>query len=119
MRVLACADVKATFHRAFEELTDPLAAIAELKQHSQIDRILTSGGDDSWVNKLDRLARWQRAAIPEIELVIGGGTDEGVIRFMKPTGIHEFHVGTAVREGRKIDGPVRADRVCALAEMVR
>jgi copper homeostasis protein len=118
-RVLACApDVKATFHRAFEGLTDPLAAIAELKQHPQIDHILTSGGDDSWVNKLDRLAHWQRAASPEIELVVGGGTDEGVIRFLKPTGIHGFHIGTAVREGRKIDGPVLAHRVRDLAKLV-
>jgi copper homeostasis protein len=119
-RVLACAPgVKATFHRAFEELTDPLAAIAELKRHSQIDRILTSGGKDAWASKLDRLTAWQRAASPEIELVIGGGVDAEVIRFLMPANIREFHVGTAVRERQSIDGHVLADRVRELAELVR
>ena len=119
-RVLASApDVKATFHRAFEELIDPLAAIAELKQHPQIDRILTSGGDDPGASKVDRLIAWRRAAIPEIELVIGGGTDAEVIRLLMPIGIREFHVGTAARDGRRVDGAVRADHVRALAEMIR
>jgi copper homeostasis protein len=118
-RVLDCAPaVKATFHRAFEELTDPLAAIAELKQHPQIDRILTCGGYGSRDEWLVRLAAWQRATRPEIELVIGGGTDEEVIRRLKPRGIREFHVGTAVRQGQSIDGPILADRVRALADLV-
>jgi copper homeostasis protein len=136
-RVLTCApNVKATFHRAFEDLRDPLAAIAELKQHPQIDRILTSGGRAptskgapsskgassskvAWPGKLERLTAWQQAASPEIQLVIGGGTDAEVIRRLKPTLIREFHVGIAVREGRRIDGPVLAERVRALAAIVR
>jgi copper homeostasis protein len=118
-RVLGCApNIKATFHRAFEELTDPTGAIDELKRHPQIDRILTSGGSDSWARKLDRLAAWQRVAGPEIEPVIGGGTDEEAIRVLKPMGIREFHVGRAVRKGRRIDGPILTDRVRALAELV-
>ena len=119
-RVLACAPgVKATFHRAFEELTDPLAAIAELKRHSQIDRILTSGGKNLWTNKLDRLTAWQRAASPEIERVIVGGVDAEVIRLLMPANFREFHVGTAVRERQSIDGRVLADRVRELADLVR
>lgn len=118
-RVLECAPgVKATFHRAFEELADPLAAIAELKSHRQIDRILTSGGGE-WKSKLDRLLIWQQASRPEIELVIGGGTDEETIRLLKPAGIREFHVGSAVRDYRSIEGRVLADRVRTLAELVR
>jgi copper homeostasis protein len=118
-RVLGCApNIKATFHRAFEELTDPLVAIAELKRHPQIDRILTSGGSDSWASKLDRLAACQRAARPEIELVIGGGTDEEAIRLLKPMGIREFHVGRAVRARMRTDGPILIDRVRGLAMLV-
>ncbi|HMX28030.1 MAG TPA: copper homeostasis protein CutC, partial [Blastocatellia bacterium] len=38
-QVLAQApNLKATFHRAFEELADPLQAIAELKSYHQVDR---------------------------------------------------------------------------------
>jgi copper homeostasis protein len=118
-RVLRCApNIKATFHRAFEELTDPLAAIAELKRHPQIDRILTSGGSDSWASKLDYLTAWQQGARPEIELIIGGGTDEETVRLLKPAGIREFHVGRAVRADMKTDGPILIGRVRALAELV-
>jgi copper homeostasis protein len=118
-RVLASApNVKATFHRAFEELTDPLAAIAELKRHPQIDRILTSGGRDAWTSKLDRLSTWQRVCRPEIDLLIGGGTDKETIRLLKPAGIREFHVGRAVRAEMKTDGPILTDRIRSLAKLV-
>lgn len=119
-RILACApNLKATFHRAFEELDDPFRAIEELKRHRQIDRILTSGGEDSWRNKVDRFAAWQQAAQPEIEILVGGGTDAEVIKLMKPVGIREFHVGKAVREERKIDGAVVAKLVTNLALLLR
>ncbi len=116
-RVLACApNVRATFHRAFEELSDPLRAIAELKRHRQIDRILTSGGGDVWEDKRERFAVWQQAAQPEIEIMAGGGTDADVVNLLKPSGIREFHVGRAVREGNQIDGLVLSERVSMLAE---
>jgi copper homeostasis protein len=119
-RVLSSAPrLSATFHRAFEELHDPLAAIAELKRHPQIDRILTSGGSGSPDDKRDRLARWRAAAMPEIELVAGGGTDADTIRWLKPVGIREFHVGTAVRAGLATGGAVLVDRVRAVAEIVK
>ena len=118
-RVLSRAPrLKATFHRAFEELHDPLAAIAELKQHPQIDRILTSAGNGTPAEKLDRVRQWHAAALPDIDLVIGGGTDEETIRLLRPIGIREFHVGTAVRVGRAIDGAVCAKRVRQMAEML-
>src|SRR4051794_17484293 len=39
--------VRITFHRAFDSLRDPLAAIPRLAEIRNIDRILTSGGDGS------------------------------------------------------------------------
>ncbi|MDQ3012357.1 MAG: hypothetical protein M3X11_16805, partial [Acidobacteriota bacterium] len=100
-RVLACVpNLSVTFHRAFEELNDPLRAIAELKCHPQIDRILTSGGGDAWQDKVERFTVWQQAAQPEIEILVGGGTDVVAIRLLKSaTSVREFHVGRAVREG--------------------
>jgi copper homeostasis protein len=119
-RVLACApNVKATFHRAFEELNDPLGAIGELKRHSQVDRLLTSAGGDPLAIKLDGLTKWHRMASPQITLVLGGATDAYVIERVQPTGIREFHVGRAVRAGLTTEGPILVDRVRALAEMVK
>jgi copper homeostasis protein len=119
-RVLSSAPrLKATFHRAFEELQDPLAAIGELKRHAQIDRILTSGGSGAPAGKVTRLCKWRDAARPEIELVIGGGTDAQTVRLLKPIGIREFHLGTAVRTGQAIDGVVCVDRVRQIARIVQ
>ncbi|MBP6822563.1 MAG: hypothetical protein KA368_13525 [Acidobacteria bacterium] len=118
-QVLDCGPtVKATFHRAFEELSDPLAGIYEMKRHRQIDRILTSGGKGEWADKVKAFSDWQQAALPEIEILVGGGTDEEVIRFLKPAGIREFHVGKAVREGQRIDGVVVAERVAEIKELI-
>ena len=119
-RVLSSAPrLKATFHRAFEELHDPLEAIGELKRHPQIDRILTSPGGGTPADKLERVGRWRAAAVPEVELLIGGGTDAETIRLLRPIGICEFHVGTTVRDGLATDGAVLADRVREIAEIVK
>ncbi len=116
-RVLACAPkLGVTFHRAFEDLDDPLQAIAELKRHPQIDRILTSGGGNAWQNKIERFAAWQQAAQPEIEMLAGGGTDAVAIEVLKTAaGVREFHVGRAVRAGESITGKVLAERVRELS----
>ena len=120
-RLLACAPkLNATFHRAFEELNVPIRAIAELKRYRQIDRILTSGGPDPWLGKVEQFMLWQQMAMPEIQILVGGGTDAEVIELLKPaTGISEFHVGRAVREGENIDGKVLAERVAEFAALLR
>jgi len=112
-RILGHAQgVKATFHRAFEELADPQAAIAAFKGVRQIDHILTSGAPAH----LDRLAG---IAAPEIQILAGGGVTPEVIRtLLKTTAIREFHVGRAARHGHDIHQPVDAERVRALAELI-
>ncbi len=118
-QVLACApNVKATFHRAFEELPSPMAAIRELKRHRQIDRILTSGSSDAWSEKVERFAVWQQTAQPEIEILVGGGTDTEVIQLLKPAGIREFHVGKAVREGQRVYGKVLTEEVIKMKTLI-
>jgi len=118
-RVLACApNLKATFHRAFEQLTDPLRAITELKQHPQIDRILVSAVSDRGPDQPNQLLDWRQAAMPEIELIIGGGTDAEIIRSLKPLGFREFHVGKAAHDERDMARTVLVERVAALVELV-
>jgi copper homeostasis protein len=119
--MLACAPkLKATFHRAFEELPDPLGAIRELKRHPQIDCILSGNCGEQWAAMPDRFGEWERAALPEIRMLIGGGTDREVVKiFCKATTIRAFHAGRAVRQGEKIDGLVLAERVKELAELIK
>ncbi len=119
-RVLACAPkLKATFHRAFEELPDPIGAIGELKRHPQIDCILSRGRGEAWAAEVPRFIAWERAARPEIGMLLGGGTDADAIKiFCKASPIRAFHLGRAVREEERIDGEVLEERVRELAELI-
>lgn len=120
-RVLACApNLKATFHRAFEELPDPIAAIGELKRHPQIDCILSRGHGEMWEAELDRFVQWDRAARPQIRMLPGGGTDKEAVKiFCKDSTIRAFHVGRAARQEENIYGVVLAERVKELAELIQ
>jgi copper homeostasis protein len=114
LQILSCAPgVKATFHRAFEELEDAVAGVAALKTSPQFDRILVS---PSRVRGLQQLVE---SAAPELIIVAGGGLDVDAIRTLrKTTGIREFHVGRAARQGGDIGQPVDAQRVRELAALV-
>jgi copper homeostasis protein len=120
-RVLACAPgLKATFHRAFEELPDPIGAIGELKRHPQIDCVLSRGFGEAWTAELDRFVEWERAARPEIGMLLGGGVDgEAIEVFCKASSIRAFHIGRAVRDQERSDGAVLSERVKEMAKLVR
>jgi copper homeostasis protein len=121
LRVLACApNLKATFHRAFEQLPDPIRAIGELKRHPQIDWILSRGRGDAWAAELDRFVEWNREASPEISMLLGGGVGKEAIEvFCNGSSIRAFHIGQAVRERESIDGAVLAEEVRQIGELVR
>jgi copper homeostasis protein len=119
-RVLACApNLKATFHRAFEKLLDPTGAISELKRHPQIDCILSRSYGEEWTAELDRFIEWERAARPEVRMLLGGGINKDAIKiFCKASRIRAFHIGQAARDGEKIDGVVLAEQVREIAELI-
>ena len=105
-------NLKATFHRAFDETAHPLAEIGRLKELRQVDRILTSGGDGPWEARAKRLENYQQAAAPEITILVGGGLDRvGIERLRSETQLREFHTGRAVRVPGKADGVVKEARV--------
>jgi copper homeostasis protein len=114
LQILSSASgVKATFHRAFEELEDAGAAVAALKTAPTFDRILVS---PARVRGLQQLVE---SAAPELTIVAGGGVDADAIRVLrKTTGIREFHVGRAARRGDDIGQPVDAGRVKKLAVLL-
>lgn len=116
--LLSAPRLKATFHRAIEELPNPAYAIEQLKSYPQIDRVLTSGGGKAWRDKVRDFAMLREKAQPEIEILVGGGTDAEVIRLLKPAGIREFHVGKAVRQGQRIDGVVLAEKVREMKTLI-
>jgi len=112
-RVLGCAPrLRATFHRAFEALEHPEAAIAALKKSGRFDRILTSGDSG-------RLRQYAAQAGPEISIMAGGGMSAELIRnVIETTSVREFHVGRAARHAANINEPVDASRVRSLATLL-
>jgi copper homeostasis protein len=119
-RILGSAPtLKATFHRAFDETSDPFEALAELSQCRQIDRILTSGGPGDWSEKAERLAHYQEATGGHPIILVGGGVDASVIKAVRSTtNLVEFHIGRAARVPAAFNGLVQSARVQELLACV-
>ena len=121
-RVLAEApDLKATFHRAFEEVAEPFQALETLKKFPQIDCILTSGGRaGSLAEKAAFSNRLAERAAPEIALLVGGGVDLQSIEFLlDSTSIRAFHLGRAARFPATVAGAVCASNVEAFVRKIQ
>ncbi len=105
----------ATFHRAFDHVREPLDAIERLKQLPQFDRVLTTGGDGSWIERKMRLFEWQRAAAPQIRLVVAPGLHASVLAEV-PDELRavELHVGRAARIPQTTSGVVSRTQVASL-----
>ena len=109
----------ATFHRAFESVVDPLAALDELGRIRGIDRVLTNGGDGTWAARTDRLERWAAASPPHLGILLGGGVTREVLKSLPAIrGLHEVHVGRAAREPETDEGRVAVQKVEALAALL-
>ena len=115
-RVLeAGPSLRATFHRAFDALAEPEAALAGLRRHRQIDRVLTGAGTGAWTSRCAELRRYARCAGAGLVILPGGGIDTAALGALaRCDGITEAHVGRAARVGRSIEGRVSADAVRAL-----
>ena len=115
----AAPDLRVTYHRASESLPDPGAAIELLKPYRSIDTLLTSGGPEPWPAKVARLTQWVHRAAPNQTILVGGGVYEDAISILRPaTPLRAYHIGQAVREGRRLDGPVSAHEVERIADLL-
>ncbi len=117
-RMLANApNLRATFHHAFEDAKDKLRALSEIKRLPQVDRILSSGGTDALRSRVQRFAKYEHAAAPELTILAGGGIDgDAIVEIKRATSIREFHVGRAARLNFQVDGPVQASLVSGLVQ---
>jgi copper homeostasis protein len=118
----AAPHLPATFHRAFDSLHDPLAALEVLGGLRQIDRVLTDGVDHRPVKGPPalpgRLAEYSARA-GRLRIIAGGGLDEALIAEIARTrAVSEVHVGRAARDGVNRASPVAAARVRRLRELL-
>jgi copper homeostasis protein len=94
-----------TFHRAFDMTRDPFAALETLIDLG-IDRVLTTGQEDSVIEGLDLVAELVERAAGRIIVMPGGGNERNMAKIVERTGAKEVHVtGTTV-----LDSPMRFRR---------
>lgn len=80
-----------TFHRAFDMAKDPIEALNVLKA-SGVDRILTSGQQNSAINGATLIRDLIAKAGDELIIMPGGGiTVENINQVMRMTGALEYH----------------------------
>jgi copper homeostasis protein len=114
----AAPALAATFHRAFDDLRDPAAAIDVLCGVSQVDRILTSGGTGDRTARRRKLDEFATYAAPRLTILAGSGVDALLLQALAASGcVREVHVGRAAREPQQQTAPVSADRVRQLREI--
>ena len=110
-------DVNVTFHRAFDQLRDPLAAIDALAAVARIDRILTSGGEGPPAVRAERLRAYQERAGTRPTIIAGGGVDEAMLAVLaRIPSVREVHVGRAAFGDGGGVSAARVKRLRALIE---
>ncbi len=90
----ASRPLRVTFHKAFDEVRDPLAALEELIELG-IERILTSGMAESAVKGLKTLVELSQKGAGRIIVMPGGRIVEGDLPGLIGAGFREIHVGSA------------------------
>ncbi len=87
----AAGQVPVTFHRAFDSVVDPLAALDDLMELG-IDRLLTSGGQPTAVQGSSAIAEFVRRCGDDLCVLPGSGiTAENAAALVLATGASEIH----------------------------
>jgi len=94
-----------TFHRAFDLVSEPRLALAELAGLG-VRRVLTSGGESTAYHGRQTIRALREAAPPGLTIVAGGGVIAEVVeRLLEETGVDELHL-KAVRTDPTAEGDV-------------
>jgi copper homeostasis protein len=112
--VLDSLAASVTFHRAFDEAADQVAALALLGADLRVDRLLTSGGAGDWDTRLARLLQLRQAAPRHLTILPGYELDDEAVRRLAAVGFPEAHIGRAARIPPDDSGRVRAAAVAHL-----
>lgn len=90
--VALASPLSVTFHRAFDMTREPFAALEALIALG-IERVLTSGQEDSALEGLDLLAALVEKAGDRICIMAGGGIHQrNLTRIVSGSGVREVHI---------------------------
>ncbi|MFI2856094.1 copper homeostasis protein CutC [Paenibacillus sp. JSM ZJ436] len=121
-RLLArTGELQVTFHRAFDELEDPLSGIQVLLKYPQVTRVLTAGGRLPAFQSVSRLKQLVEAAHgTALAILAGGGLQvDGIRAFLRQTGVQEVHYGSAVRMDHSLLAPIYPAALQRLVQLLR
>lgn len=113
-----CEDMDVTFHRAIDELADPVNGIKVLAKYSQINTVLTSGGKGDIVDNLS-VIKQMIANAGAIRVLVGGGLNlKNIEQIITETTAPEYHFGTAIRENNSFLGEINEEKLASLVKIV-
>jgi copper homeostasis protein len=82
--------MEATFHRAFDQVTDPLEAVEQLIAFG-FDRLLTSGQRSTAIEGIELIGKLQEKFGNHIQIMAGSGVTAENALALADTGIKELH----------------------------
>ena len=82
--------LETTFHRAFDQLTDPIASVKQLHDLG-INRILCSGSNTNVEKGIQLLKKLKITAQNDIEIMAGGGVNQYNAPLLKQIGLDAIH----------------------------
>jgi copper homeostasis protein len=86
-----------TFHRAFDMSADLPRALEDICA-TGVDRLLTSGGEQSALQAVDKIGQLVQAARGRVVIMAGGGIrSDNAVSIIESTGVREIHVGLGSR----------------------
>lgn len=84
-----------TFHRAFDEVENPDEGLEQLIELG-VERVLTSGQENSAENGISLLAQLNKKANDRITILVGGGISSQNAAQFKAIGLKEIHASASV-----------------------
>ncbi|WP_433774256.1 copper homeostasis protein CutC [Bacillus wiedmannii] len=112
--------INVTYHRAIDDIENPVEAMKILKKFNKVTHVLTSGGQGNIVDNIPVLKDMQKISDGQIQLVAGSGvTKENIKKLLDETGVTQAHVGTAVREGKSCFSEIDPNLVQELVEIIK
>ncbi|MCX7827770.1 MAG: hypothetical protein N2315_00980 [Thermanaerothrix sp.] len=114
-----CPSLDFTFHRAIDQLPDPVSAAEALRDFPGVTDLLTSGGAGPIEGNLDRIRRMAEV-LEGVRVMAGGGITQGNVRkVIDRTGVRWVHLGRSVRAGGSPDGPLDEGLLKRMIGLVR
>ena len=99
--IALCKPLSFTFHRAFDEVPEPMRAIHQLMSMG-VDRLLTSGQKNTAIEGLDLIVELQEIAKNKLIVMPGSGINDVNCKTFKIAGFKEIHASASKKITKRI-----------------